>query len=147
MLVPELNLENQIKPKEKNELTSNVLDFVSIPNCSDKEEFFKTISSFNSSKAALLLKFQIRNSFIDLSSVDVYKLNKICRHKPAVIILESENGGNFSIYWKLSELEEFLVLKDNENLDLGDDKKLHEFIANFLALSVQNNHLGEIYLI
>ncbi|XP_070497766.1 uncharacterized protein [Chironomus tepperi] len=126
-------------------IDKNEAKFETFQNYNSKADIFETIESFSLTKSnqdTLLIKFQSSDNLIDLNSSDLNKLNKIFAHKSAVIILESENDS--SIYWKLNEVEEFLTLKINENLNLEKDKKLHEYVANFLAKSVENNHLGLI---
>jgi len=97
----------------------------------------------NKQQETLLLKFLISDS-IQLSPKDLEKLNERCQNKSVVIVIESLLDNKSIIYWKLSAIEEFFIFKTNEELNSGNAKKLNGFVANFLADSVKNNHLGMV---
>ncbi|XP_070497760.1 uncharacterized protein [Chironomus tepperi] len=133
------------------ELTAleNELNFNIIKNFSNIANIFQNIESYdisdnqNKQQEALLLKFKITD-FLEPSLIDLRKLNRISQNKPAVIVIESKVDHKSVIYWKLPIIEDFFSLKSNEELNPEEIKKLNAFITNFLAKSVQNNHLGLI---
>ncbi|XP_070503068.1 uncharacterized protein [Chironomus tepperi] len=133
------------------ELTAleNELNFNIIKDFSNIAEIFQNIESYdisdtqNNQQEPLLLKFQITD-LLEPSLIDLRKLNKISQNKPAVIVIESAVDHKSVIYWKLPIIEDFFSLKSNEELSSVEVKKLNAFITNFLAESVQNNHLGLI---
>ncbi|CAG9807112.1 unnamed protein product [Chironomus riparius] len=141
----QIAIDNKTKLQEQQiKIDQNESKFITFQNCSNNTDIFKVVESVNQSKDILLLKFQTTDDFVDLSSTDLHKLNKVCSHKSAVIIFESKTDENFSIYWKSNEIEEFLILKINEKLDIKMDRMLHEFITDFLVKSIEINHLGLI---
>ncbi|XP_070497761.1 uncharacterized protein [Chironomus tepperi] len=128
----------------ENELNFNIIkDFSNIANIMQNIESYDISDNQNKQQEALLLNFQITD-FLEPSLIDLRKLNRISQNKPAVIVIESKVDHKSVIYWKLPITEDFFSLKSNEELNPEEIKKLNAFITNFLAKSVQNNHLGLI---
>ena len=142
------SIDNKTKFKEiQSKNYQNESKFITFQNCISKSDIFETFELLNpsiSNEDILLLKFQTTDNFPDLSSTDLHQLNKIFKHTSAVIIFESENHESISIFWKLNEIEEFLLLKINEKLDIEKDRKLQQYVADFIVKSIKNNHLGKL---
>lgn len=89
------------------------------------------------------LKFEIDESFTDLSSSQLYYLGMKCKHKAVVVGISSKDGENISIYWKSRELQHFLTFKPYSGMIFREYKELYDFIVKFLVTSLRNGHLGE----
>ena len=64
------------------------------------------------------------------------------KFKSIVILVAANDGNEFRIYWKSKDIDKFLTLKSfNQN-----DQFLYEYVAEFLAKSLRNGHLGEFYI-
>ncbi|XP_070507649.1 uncharacterized protein [Chironomus tepperi] len=59
-------------------------------------------------------------------------------------MLMSENEEKWTILWKSQENEKFFELKHPKKLNWEESLKLCEFVADFLAKSLKNNHIGII---
>ncbi|CAG9811740.1 unnamed protein product [Chironomus riparius] len=88
------------------------------------------------------LKFEIDESFTDLSSSQLYYLGMKCEHKAVVVAISSKDGENISIYWKSRELQHFLTFKPYSGMIFREYKELYDFIIKFLVTSLRNGHLG-----
>ena len=130
--------------------TKNKLKFITVKNCTSTADILQYFDSINNdsrtaeeNEEPLLLKFQFYDNFLDLDSSDLLELLRKFGDKSTLMTLEAAVNTIFSIYWKSKENDEFLVLKPNLKLDLNDSKLLNQFVTDFLAESLQNNHLGE----
>lgn len=59
-----------------------------------------------------------------------------------MIVLYSKNNENFSIYWKSKEIQHLLTLAAYNDTPQINEKCFYEFLANFLAKSLVEGHLG-----
>jgi hypothetical protein len=89
------------------------------------------------------LKFEIDESFTELSSSQLYYLGMKCKHKAVVVTISSKDGEKISIYWKSKELDHFLTFKAYDGMVYREYKELYNFITKFLVTSLRNGHLGE----
>lgn len=55
----------------------------------------------------------------------------------------SKSEKKFSIYWKSKKIDELLELEHTKKLDWELNKSMNEYIAEFLAKSLNNDHLGK----
>ncbi|XP_070495126.1 uncharacterized protein [Chironomus tepperi] len=88
------------------------------------------------------LKFEIDESFTDLSASQLYYLGMKCEHKAVVVAISSKDGEKISIYWKSKELQHFLTFKAYNGMIFREYKELFDFIINFLVTSLRIGHLG-----
>ncbi|XP_070503082.1 uncharacterized protein [Chironomus tepperi] len=122
--------------KIENEFKFNTIkDFNNIADIFENLKSCDISDNQNKQHEILLLKFQISNSL---------KLNKICQNKSAVIVIDSIVDHKSVICWKLAGIADFFTLKSKEEFNFEEVEKLNAFVANFLAESLQNNHLGLI---
>ena len=122
---------------------------MSILNCKDLPsaiEFFDSASvksELQAPESVLFIQFQVEEDFGELTSTDLLKLTQISQEKSVVIYITSKNDDKFSIYWKLKNIQYFLMFKAYDGTSLNDEKKVCEFIADFVAKSLSKGELGE----
>lgn len=121
-------------PSEKvNNSVGNIIKVKSFSN-------FDILSEdFQNAKDVLVLKVQLTES---LDSIEIKKLSQKLKDRSAVVQIESTDDKKLTIYWKSSDIEEFLELQQTEHLSLVAGQKLNEFVVDFLAQSLKNRNLG-----
>ena len=92
---------------------------------------------------ALQLNIKIKENYRELHQSELEILSEKCNNKSIVIFLESKDERQFSIYWKSKENSQFLAIKRFREENVGVDKKIYEYIANFLASSLKRGELGK----
>ncbi|XP_070503089.1 uncharacterized protein [Chironomus tepperi] len=102
---------------------------------------FQKLESTYSTKAEKNVLIRLQNQEDELV---IQELRHKFRNKPVLIIQESFGGERSTIYWKSADIEILLVLKSNENLNCVYNRKLNEFIIEFLITSIESGHLGLI---
>ena len=123
---------------------------MSILNCRNLPtaiEFFESTnvrSELQIPESVLLIQFQVDEDFGELTTTDLLKLIQICQGKAVVIYITSKNYDKFSIYWKSKDLQYFLMFKLYDGILPNDEKKIYEFIADFVADSLSRGELGKI---
>ena len=122
---------------------NKIKGFSSIADILQNIELHDTNDDQDKENETLLLKLQITDS-LELNPINLEKLNKICQNKSAVIVIESIVDNESIIYWKLADFEDFFAFKSAKELNSKEVRNLNEFVVNFLADSVQNNHLGKL---
>jgi len=114
--------------------------------CNNKDDFLESFNMTNESgdeESSLMIKFQFVDILPELDATDLQNISRTCHGKSKVLLLVSENEEKFLIFWKSKEIDEFLELKHTKKLDLESGRSLSEYIAEFLAKSINNNHLGK----
>ena len=142
---PEIELIS-IPSKLSNHTFKLINDYKNLPQVLENLE--SIIENLNNLQELLLLKFQIEEKIIEINAIERQEVNKLCKNKSAVIVIESLFDDQSIIFWKVTEIEDFLVFKSSEqsNQSSNEIKKLNAFISNFLTDSVKNGHLGKKHL-
>jgi len=96
----------------------------------------------NSNKV-LKYKINIDNNFDELSKTDLTILETKFARQSFVLFITANNGTRFYIYWKSKDNSKILSLKPNNDYFCETDKDLCEFVADFLADSLNNGHSGK----
>lgn len=90
----------------------------------------------------LKYKFNIKENFDKFQSEDLKKIQLKFVSRSIVIFITSNHETRYHIYWKSKDISEILFLKPYEYYFSENDKDLCEFVANFLANSLEDKHLG-----
>ncbi|XP_070505237.1 uncharacterized protein [Chironomus tepperi] len=124
---------------------TDVIDPVIIP-CTSKDDFLQFFESSNRTEQSdyLLIKFLFPDAVPGLETADLQKINTKYGEQSPVLMLMSENEEKWTILWKSQENEKFFELKHPKKLNWEESLKLCEFVADFLAKSLKNNHIGII---
>jgi len=89
------------------------------------------------------LKINTDENFDELSTINLKKLQQKFKNKSTVILIAANKGTRFHIYWKSKDSRKVLSLKPYNDCFSEADKDLCEFVADFLAGCLQNEHSGE----
>jgi predicted transcriptional regulator len=113
-----------------------------VKTCINRDDF---LGSFDvtDEESSLIIKFQFVDILPDLYPADLQNICSKFHGKSKVLLLVSEKEEKFSIYWKSTEIDEFLELKHTKKLDWESDRSLSDYIAEFLTKSLHNDHLGK----
>ena len=120
----------------------------------DKLETKRIVESLEASNAkeevielknVLVAKFIIDESLSDAKPELLYVINEKWSNRAIIIIFKSNDKENTFIYWKTKELHNFLTFKLQNEEHLKIDENLRKFIVEFLIISLDNGHLGEIF--
>ena len=90
------------------------------------------------------IKLQTDYNIDDFKHTHLKSLQDKCEKKSIVIFLSSKTCNKVSIYWKFKELENFFTLKHYGENYSENDKKIYEFVAEFLVKSLSKGELGEL---
>ena len=127
-------------------------ELTTVDNCESIENIF---NYFESPKLSNLLrandkvyqfKLQVKEAFQALNAVELCKLTKKFSISSVVILLSTENGKRFFLYWKSNKIKHFLIFKIYKGYDFMNNLCLFEFIATFLGNSLKSGHLGKSML-
>lgn len=124
---------------------------MAILNCKDLTsaiEFFDSSNVQDELKVTdtvLYIQFQIEDEFGELTTTDLLKLSSKCSGKSVVIFIESKYGERRLIYWKSKNIQHFLIFADKSETSSYSDKKIHVFVADFLAESLSRGELGKTF--
>ncbi|XP_070509042.1 uncharacterized protein [Chironomus tepperi] len=155
-----LDVQNK---KKLNEITTgyelvDIDEFIHVPlnltdkidpviiQCTSKDDFLQRVKFSSSTKQSdhLLTKFQFPDAVPGLEAADLQKIHSKYDERSPVYMLVSENEEKWTILWKSQENEKFFELKHPKKLNWEENLKLCEFVADFLAKSLKNNHIGII---
>ncbi|XP_070493077.1 uncharacterized protein [Chironomus tepperi] len=143
-----IELDKLLDPKMldlKSFQSIDVIDPVIIP-CTSKDDFLQCIK-FNTKveqSEQLITKFLFPGAVPGLETADLHKINTKYGKQCPVLMLVSESEEQWTILWKSQEIEKFFELKHPKKLNWEESLKLCEFVADFLAKSLKNNHIGII---
>jgi len=130
------------------EVTQNLsLLHPKIKICNDKDDFLGFLDTTDEStdeESSLMIKFNFVDTLSELKATDVQNISKKFHGKSKILLLMSKSEEKCSIYWKSKEIDEFLELNHSKKLDWESDRRLSEYIAEFLAKSLNNDHLGKL---
>jgi len=96
-----------------------------------------------SSNKVLKYKIKICENFSEFETINLKKLQLEFSNQSIVLFIAANNGTRFHIYWKLKDTSQILSLKPYEDGFSESDKDLCEFVAEFLADSLNNGHSGK----
>ncbi|XP_070493647.1 uncharacterized protein [Chironomus tepperi] len=126
---------------------NDVIDSVIRP-CTSKDDFLQYfepshgIQTVRPDTDYLLIKFLFTDAIPGLEAADLQKIiTKYCEQSP-VLMLVSESEEKWTILWKSQGIEKFFELKHPKKLSWEENLRLCEFVADFLAKSLKNNHIG-----
>ncbi|XP_070507662.1 uncharacterized protein [Chironomus tepperi] len=142
----EFHDEIEIETYNRNLLNlTDVIDPVIIP-CTSKDDFLQFFESSHGTEQSdyLLIKFLFPDAVPGLETADLHKINTKYGEQCPVLMLVSESEEKWKILWKPQENEKFFELKHPKKLNWEESLKLCEFVADFLAKSLKNNHIGII---
>lgn len=87
-------------------------------------------------------KIKIDENFDKFGIINLKKLQLKFVNQSVVLFIAANNETRFYIYWKSKDSQQLLSLKPVEEYFTETDRDLCEFIADFLADSLKNGHLG-----
>jgi len=92
----------------------------------------------------LNIEADIEESTESVSQSDLNMLGKKFYSKPLIVIILRKNCDKPMIFWKSDTIGYFLSLKSySSEDDAWMDRKMYEFILDFLIKSLRSGHLGE----
>ncbi|KAL7014891.1 hypothetical protein ACKWTF_016175 [Chironomus riparius] len=100
------------------------------------------IDKLRTSDNIISIKLQINDNFNGFNSVELKSLSEKCANRSIVILLSSKISDKIYIYWKSKDIDYVLSLKHYGENYSQDDKKIYEFIADFLIKSLSRGELG-----
>jgi len=119
------------------------LKFADYQQNSNEIDLTNILDQLQSTDKILSIKLQIDEHFDEICSDELKILSEKCTNKSIVILLISKHSEKVLIYWKSKEIDNFLALKHYGENYSKDDKKVYEFIAEFLTRSLSRGQLGE----
>ncbi|XP_070505027.1 uncharacterized protein [Chironomus tepperi] len=112
-------------------------------NDKDLRDFVQALWELNMPKDVINASIKVSDDLMSsCDDVELTNLGEKFKHQSIVIQLSSINSKQFTIYWKLKELNYFLVLKSSEKIELDDAEELYKFMTEFIANSLKCEHLG-----
>lgn len=119
-----------------------------IQTCKSLKTFFDSLDSptmiheLEDQTTVLFVKLQINDSLENLDLDEIKYLNSLCFNKSIVIFITSENCFKSLIYWKSKDIPKLITLKHHGDEFTENDRKVYEFVADFLASSLSKGQLG-----
>lgn len=111
---------------------------------SSKQDLSNILENQAATDNVLSIKLQIDDNFEKLSSTELNSLSEKCRNKSIVILLTAKDSDTVYVYWKSKDIDNILILKHYSENYSQDDKKIYEFVAEFLTKSLSKGELGEL---
>lgn len=116
-------------------------DISEVLNFFDSEIFKQELSNLDET---LLINIQVDGIVEKFRQSEVQKLSKNCKNKSIVILIETKKHDKFCVYWKSKNIPNLLILSPYSDITAVNDKDFYDFLANSLADSLANGHLGEL---
>lgn len=112
--------------------------------CDSKDEFLHYFESSleNELSTVLLVRIEFSCALPELDVTNLQMMTDLCAAKPLVLLLLSKIAKTWSIFWK-SKTEGFLKLQHLRKLTWDENLLISEYVADFLAKSLNNHHLGK----
>ena len=105
-------------------------------------DFLTDLNDQSSSSSVLKYKIRIDENFNEIETINLKKLQSKFVNQSVVLFIAANDETKFYIYWKSKDSQQVLSLKPHADYFSEADKDLCEFVANFLADSLQSGHLG-----
>lgn len=118
-------------------------DFTNHQKNSNKIDLSNILDQLQTTDNILSIKLQIDEHFDEICSDELKSLSEKCKTKSIVILFTSKHSDKVHIHWKSKEIDNFLTLKHYGENYSKDDKKVYEFVAEFLTKSLSRGQLGE----
>ncbi|KAL7013514.1 hypothetical protein ACKWTF_015434 [Chironomus riparius] len=112
------------------ETIANALDFLNCIECS------------NLSKKVTTVIFSIEERIATISQSELNILGNKFSSKSLILIILSNKCQSPIIFWKSDAIGYFLSLKGFSSAACWNDKKIYEFVGDFLIKSLETGHLG-----
>lgn len=90
----------------------------------------------------LIIKYQIEDILTEMSSIELNKFSKKYADNAVILFFVSLIDESVLIYWKSKNIGHFLKFRPHKEDSYENYSPLYEFIKNFLAKSLINDHLG-----
>jgi len=135
-------------PEQSEEILSEMTiidNFQCTENFLDYFESSYVLNLLEDNNKVFLFKLEIQEAYSNLNSTELSKLTDKCRNNSVVILLSTEKGKRFFLYWKSSKIQHFLIFKPYNRLDIMHNILIFEFLATFFTNSLRRDHLGKIF--
>jgi len=119
-----------------------------VQNCKSSEDISGYADSIlpskdsTTSKKVLLLRFEINADFLQLSQIELQKLNAAYTGRDVVVTVNGKESTKSSIYWRGKQFKDFVTLQPFCNVSTEGHQKLYQFIVDFLVQGLSNGHSG-----
>lgn len=133
------------KQQSQVSLDADNIEQLTIETCGSLSVFLESLnSSLKDIEKVTIITFENVSFDSALDSDELEVLTSKCLRKSIVVFIISKSKEEFLIYWKSSEIDQFLSFKPYSSTEMVTNKTLFQFIVKFLARSLNQRHLGEI---
>ena len=138
-----INRSPQLKKRKINEADQSVVSIAK--NCATQADALKLLNEPAPDEAfkVLKLKIIIGGTFEEFSTINLKKLQQKFKNQSFVIFIAANNETRFHIYWKSKDSRKVFSLKPYNDCFSETYRDLCEFVADFLAHCLENEHSGE----
>ncbi|XP_070507937.1 uncharacterized protein [Chironomus tepperi] len=142
-------IDNEVPKKEKRQELSDQgnVEQLTITTCGSISEILELLhsssieASLKNTQIVTVITFKTVTFETSLSSNELDLLAIKCIEKSIIILIASKNDDKFLIYWKSSDIDNFLSLK-SYSIEMESNKTIFLFIVDFLTYSLNQKHLG-----
>jgi len=108
-------------------------------------QFLKSIECSANLQKVIVVKLCIED---DVGSISQYELSMLAEkfHKKSVIVIILRKIDDSPlIFWKSDAIGYFFTLNEFSNTTSNDERKIYEFVGDFLIKSLKVGHLGKLF--
>lgn len=129
-----INISSVVTITKEFEYVDNVLEYFESLNI--KSILQEYLSVF-------IVRLKIKDIFHNPSSIELNELGLKCATNSIVILLVTDDGNNYFLYWKSKDIKHFMTFKIYDRCRFMNNVDIFEFIAQFLVDSLRHGHLGK----